>query len=547
MKKYLIALPLLLLVASCGKNPTSSTDNIEDSSNSQTVTSTSSKDDSVVEETTYKFGISGDEAVLKKVISNQKNIELPSSFEGKPLTRILDYAFSGLTKLESIIIPENVKEIGAGAFNSCTNLINISFPSTLRTIGNYAFANVPYLETLTLPEGLEEIGSAAFSLCENLANISLPSTLKRIEGNVFSGEKIKYTTYEGVDYLGNDANKYLMAARLSETNITPTSVSFHNDTKIIGPSLLEGESSVTSISLNEGLTYIGGSAFRSTSIAEINIPSSIKEIGSYAFEGCTKLVTCSVLGNSLETIKNEAFSGTSALKTINVPSSVKEIGSYAFTKFDDPSSLEFNIKDNGKYLGNETNPYHVLIGLSDTNVTEFSIDENTVVIAGQALANCKNITSLTIPNNVKYIGDSAFFQMTALASIVIPDTVIEIGESMLGSCSSLVSATFNNKPAVLKSGLLSDCSSLKSFVIPTSVKKIEAHVFQRNDKLEYLVIPSNVLEIETKALTSIDNTILYIEQNDDLYLYEDNWFTSSKDYYYGDEWHYEGNVPTPNK
>ncbi|GEM_PF-3352429 len=567
MKRYLVALPLLVLIASCGGNTNSSNEESMSSSAGDSMTSStvdSSKTSSTVDSSktsstsstsesdtptkaTYKYGISGNEAVLKKVISNEKDLVLPSTFEGKPLTRILEGALEGLTKLESVTIPENVREIGANAFHSCTNLINVSLPSTLRKIGNYAFTNVPYIESIVLPEGLEEIGSAVFSLCGSLTNISIPSTLRHIGGNVFSGEKIKYTTYEGVDYLGNKNNQYLYAAKLSETNITPASVSFHNDTKIIGPSILEGENSVTSITLNEGIFYIGGSAFRNTSISEITIPSTVKEIGMYAFEGCTKLVTCSILGNSLETIENEVFSGASALKTINIPSSVKEVGSYAFTKFDDASSLEYTISENGKYLGNETNPYHVLVGINDTTTSTFTINANTVVIAGQALANCNSITTLTIPSSVKYICDSAFFQMQGLTSITIPNTVLKIGDSMLGSCYSLTSVTLNNSPTTIPTGFLSNCSSLKSFTIPSSVTKIETRAFQRNEKLEYLIIPSTVLEIENGAITTANNTILYIEANEDLYLYENNWFDSSKDYYYGNEWHYEGNVPTPNK
>lgn len=559
MKKYLMALPLLLLVASCGEETNSSdvgssndetiTSSIEDSETKTTSKDTSedSSEDTPEVKTTYEIGISGDEAVLKKVKTSEKSLVLPSTYEGKPLTRILNGALQGLTKLESVTVPENVREIGDNAFHSCTNLIDVKLPSTLRKIGNYAFTSIPYIESITLPEGLEEIGSAAFSICNSLTNIFLPSTLRHIDGNVFNGEKIKYTTYEGVDYLGNENNKYLYAAKLSDTNITPESVSFHNDTKIIGPSILEGESSVTSITLNEGITYIGGGAFRNTSITEISIPSTVKEIDSYAFEGCTKLVTCTILGNSLETIQNEVFTGSSALKTINIPNSVKEVGSYAFCKFNDSSSLEYTISENGKYLGNETNPYHVLVGISDATASEFKINEKTVVIAGQALANCNNIATFTIPSSVKYICDNAFFQMNSLTSLTIPESVLEIGGGIVGSCSSLTSFTLNNKPTVLKSGLVSDCSSLKSFVIPSTVKKIEDHVFQRNKKLDYLVIPSTVLEIASEAITSADNTILYIEAEDDLYLYGSDWFTSSKDYFYGNEWHYENNVPTPNK
>lgn len=496
----------------------------------------------------FKFGIAGEEAILLKVIGSDTEITIPGTYEGKPVTRIGESAFSGLTKLRTVVIPENVKEIGVSAFNSLTNLINITFPSSLRTIGNYAFANLPYITSLTLPEGLEEIGGSVFSSCRNLKNISLPSSLRSIGGNLFSGdEKLKYTTYEGVDYLGNETNPYLLADKLNEDNTSPTSVSFHNDTKIVGGSLLESEASVTAITLNEGLVTISGSAFRGTSITEITIPSSVKEIANYAFESCTKLTTCTIEGNGLETIEHEAFTGASALKTINIPSSVKEIGFYAFNKFDDASSLQYNIKDGGKYLGNTENPYYAFIGLEDNSATSFSLNESTVLMAGQCLRDAKNIASFTIPNTVKYIGSDAFFQMTSLTSIVVPSTVETMGEGLFDSCKALTSVTLNNSPVELGDAFVANCDQLATFTIPSSVKKIGKSVFLRDTSLSMLVIPSSVVEIASGAIASSSNLSLFIEADKDLDMYEKNWFNSVSEYYYGESWSYVDGTPTPNK
>ncbi len=566
MKKALIGLiPLLFALVSCRTGDiTSSESSGSDSSDSVTSSTTSSENSGSSEENpgsseerpsedddgpiplSFKFATIGEEAVLTRVRGSDTEITIPATYEGKPVTRIGEDAFDGLTKLRKVVIPENVREIGVNAFNSLTNLDDITFPSSLRVIKNYAFANIPYIETVTLPEGLEEIGSSVFSSCKSLKNISLPSSLKKIEGNVFSGDTmLKTTTYEGVEYLGNTNNLYLFAYALNEKNISPTSVTFHTDTKLIGGSLLEGENSVTSITLNEGLTFIGAGAFRETSITEITIPSSVKEIATDAFTGCTKLVTCTINGNSLETIGNQAFSGASALTTINIPSSVKEIGSYAFSKFDEASSLQYNVKDGGRYLGNSENPYYAFIELEDKSATTFSLNPNTVLMAGQCLRDANNIATFSIPTSVKYIGESAFFQMSSLTSIVVPETVLSMGSDLFGTCGKLTSITLNNHPTELGSGFADSCPKLASLNIPSSVKKIGGRFITRNEAMQSLVISSSVLEIQKGAIDDAKKLSVFIEAESDLAFYEDGWCSGVAKRYYGGQWEYKNGVPSP--
>ena len=64
----------------------------------------------------------------------------------------------------SLIIPEGVIEIGESAFNGCDNLSgNLSLPSSLEVIGDYAFANCEFTCEILLPQDLKSLGSGAFS------------------------------------------------------------------------------------------------------------------------------------------------------------------------------------------------------------------------------------------------------------------------------------------------------------------------------------------------------------------------------------------------
>lgn len=75
-----------------------------------------------------------------------------------------DYAFN----VKSLVIGEGVTRIGSGAFAVFVMLESVSFPSTLKSIGEYAFAYCAKLESVTL-DGIEEIGAYAFMGCSGEA------------------------------------------------------------------------------------------------------------------------------------------------------------------------------------------------------------------------------------------------------------------------------------------------------------------------------------------------------------------------------------------
>ena len=145
-----LTLPLILGIASCAGESTSSSSqtNTETEESSTVITTESSKDStSSVDpnQLNLKFAIAGDEAILLKVSGNVEEVEIPSTYEGKPVTRIGENAFEGMTKMRKLVLNEGVREIEKSAFFGCTNLDDITLPSSLRKIDNYAFVNIPYL------------------------------------------------------------------------------------------------------------------------------------------------------------------------------------------------------------------------------------------------------------------------------------------------------------------------------------------------------------------------------------------------------------------
>ncbi len=83
----------------------------------------------------------------------------------------------------------------------------------------------------------------------------------------------------------------------------------------------------------EGVTSVGNNAFKdmSSTITLLALPSTVTEIGDYAFAGMnSRKFNTLVLPNTIIRIGAHAFDGASYLQTIHFGSTLEEIGDYAF-------------------------------------------------------------------------------------------------------------------------------------------------------------------------------------------------------------------------
>ena len=127
------------------------------------------------------------------------------------VTEIGAHAFEGYEKLRSVVLHNGIDAIHKSAFLNCTNLTDIYFPDSLFYIGPYAFNGTPWYENqpdgevyigkllykykgemplnsnIVVKDGTETICESAFDGCTGLTSITLPSSLKHIHNYAFAG------------------------------------------------------------------------------------------------------------------------------------------------------------------------------------------------------------------------------------------------------------------------------------------------------------------------------------------------------------------------
>lgn len=82
-------------------------------------------------------------------------------------------------------LPSTIGEIVSSAFKNCTALTGVTLPSTLKKIGESAFASCTKLQAITIPNNVYEIGHCAFWNCKNLKSVFLGPNPPHIDKTTF--------------------------------------------------------------------------------------------------------------------------------------------------------------------------------------------------------------------------------------------------------------------------------------------------------------------------------------------------------------------------
>ena len=345
------------------------------------------------------------------------------------------YAFSNCQKLKNIIIANSVKNIGVGAFYSCTSLKKINIPNSVRYIDYESFYNCANLTSVTISDNVTTIYSKAFEKCVSLTNITIPDSVTSIGSEAFKSctSLTCITIPNSITSIGNsafhscinlkditfpDSVTSIGSGVVSNTAYYNDDLNWENNVLYIGNHLItEKEHLSGEYIIKSGTISIAGSAFSYTKLEKIIIPTTVKNIGEYAFYESKKLINATI-PDGVCTVGSYAFYNCTNLVTITMPDSVKEIGFNAFTGsgyYNDSSNWENDML----YIGNH------LIKVQTSSEDSCDIKDDTLTIANYAFFGYEKLNHIVVPKSVKAIGSLAFSGCSGLTDVYYNGTILE--------------------------------------------------------------------------------------------------------------------------
>lgn len=359
------------------------------------------------------------------------DLVIPGTIHGVQMTEIASKAFYGETNLVSVSIPEGVVTIGANAFRGCENLIRVDFPFSLITIGNMAYLGCVSLEDFTLPDSLNSIGVSAFYDCERIGKVLIPDSVEKLGQSAFGCcDNAEIIVGRGLKEIFRISEGIIVGCPRYSKSLYFNCAPPKGWSEFWGS--IDGEKPVVGWVSEFDAAWTAWQASLPPPQGTVEIDGVQWNYYGGTIQGATPcqgnlVVPESVAGIPVTAIASKAFYGATNLVSVSIPEGVVSIGAEAFNGCINLREVEFpdsltTIEDRA-FQGCES-------------LEEVILPKELTTIGRFAFLNCVSLRSLILNNKLNAIGINAFYGCVNIGQVILPNSLEKLGQSSFGNCLS---------------------------------------------------------------------------------------------------------------
>lgn len=470
------------------------------------------------------------------------NIEIPQTYNGKPVVVIQNSAFKDCSNVTSVLIPSSIKSIGINAFENCSNITETTIPEGVTLIGNNTFLGCEKLASVTFPTSLENIGANAFAGCTSLTSIVLPKNIQEIGANAFANCS-KLATIEVFGDTPATLKNNVFPNSVSKIYVKPSLVATYKTAwaeykdKIVG---------FTEYSITYNLNGGTNSTKNISSFTKIDVPIKLYDptkenadfLGWYAtpdFSGekVTEITTASnvtlyarwdrkmtityVLNGGINSSANLSTITESMLPYSLMPASKQGyafVGWFIDEGLSEQATAISEFGDITIYAAWEWMDPNLVFTLNPDG-TAYSVKAKSTTISGQisipatfkgkpvneieanAFENCSKITDIFFNSSIQTIGSSAFYntEIITYTNASSGADVCEVKGLPVTSGSWKYAEKLDNSLIIIKYLGNSSTVSIPNLINEKIVKNIYRKCFVDKDKIISITIPNSITSI----------------------------------------------------
>ena len=317
-----------------------------------------------------------------------------------------------------------------------------------------------------VPEGVTVIGERAF-YGQTQQNLRLPDSLREIGKEAFARSSLRrFEASEGLEKIGEHA--FYDCEELTEIVLT-------SSVKELGSGAFEHCTAMTRAELSQAaLQALPARGFFScSSLRELALPASLRETGLGAFAFCEKLQRF-ILPEKMTELAQETFSGCTALESVTPSEQLKKIGHFAFK---DCVSLERFCLSDGTMIGQDA--FFGCEKLRDIGTPRLPDEVNACAF--------RSCAGLADERGFVIVSGNLFGYYGKDENVIIPEGVTDICPDAFRENVTIKGYRFYNRETSYRPE-----ASLKSVRFPASLRRIHRYAFRGCRELALSSLPENL-------------------------------------------------------